>query len=125
MLLKLLDDGAPMAVLNVDSTEELEAALTRVQAEQGTRFLEDAQPQIHLWHNEAWWNLSDDIAQFHVWSVETGRASLNETRAWADDPFSRSDLLFEAARQMKKLLEAADGISKESEERLDTKIFMK
>ena len=63
--------------------------------------------QVHLWYNQAWWNLSDDLSQFFAWIIEAGMATFDETRAFAAAPLSRPDWLFEAARQMKNLLAVA------------------
>ena len=99
-----MDGGDELAVLEVDSAEALAEALSHIQSEGGDRLQTAASLQVHIWHNHAWWNLSDDLSQFFAWIIEAGTATFEETRAVAAAPFSRPDWLFEAARQMEKLL---------------------
>ncbi len=107
MLLRLMDGGAELAVLEADSAEALAEVLSHIQSEYGDRLHTAASLQVHLWHNQAWWNLSDDLSQFFAWNIEAGTATVDETRAFAAAPFSRPDWLFEAARQMTTLLVVA------------------
>ena len=102
-----MDGGDELAVVEVDSAEALAEALSRIQSEYGDRLHTATALQVHLWYNRAWWNLSDDLSQFFAWLIEASAATIDETRAFAAAPFSRPDWLFEAARQMKKLLVAA------------------
>lgn len=107
MRLRLMDGTTELAVLEVDSAEALAEALSHIQSEYGGRLETTASLQVHLWHNQAWWSLSDDLSQFFAWIMEVGTATFDETRAFVAAPLSRPDWLFEAARQMKKLLEVA------------------
>ena len=102
-----MDGDAKLAVLEVDSAEALAEVLCHVQSECGERLQTAASLQVHIWYNQAWWNLSDDLSQFFAWIIEAGTATFDETRAFAAAPLSRPDWLFEAARQMKKLLVVA------------------
>ena len=67
--------------------------------------------QIHLWHNDAWWNLTDDLGPFLHWIVETQGVEMDEARRFASAPLLRPDWLFEAACQMQRLLDAAESHS--------------
>ncbi len=107
MRLRLMDGGAELAVLEVDSAEALAEVLSHIQSEYGDRLHTAASLQVHLWHNQAWWNLSDDLSQFFAWNIEAGTATFDETRAFVVAPLSHPEWLFEAARQMKKLLVVA------------------
>ncbi len=110
MRLRLMDGSTEVAVLEITSAEELAEVLTHVQDEVRDRLLATEPLQIHVWHNDAWWNLSDDLSQFFAWIIEAGAGTLDETRAFAAAPLSRSDWLFEAAQQMKKLLDVASEV---------------
>ncbi len=107
MRLRLMDGTTELAFLEVDSAEALAEALSHIQSECGGRLETAASLQVHLWHNQAWWNLSDDLSQFFAWMIEAGTATVDETRAFAAAPLSRPEWLFEAARQMQKLLVVA------------------
>ena len=107
MRLRLMDGRTEVAVLDVASAEELAEMLPCVRDGLGDRLLRQKPVQVHVQHRQAWWNLSDDLSQFFAWIIETGVGSLDETRAFAAAPLSRPDWLFEAARQMKKLLDVA------------------
>ena len=102
-----MDGRTEVAVLDIASAEDLAEVLPCVQDNVGDRLLVAVPLQVHVWHRHAWWNLSDDLSQFFAWIIETGAGTLDETRAFAAAPLSRSDWLFEAARQMKKLLDVA------------------
>ena len=104
MRLRLMDGCTELAVVAVDSAEALAEVLCHIRSEHGERVQAAASLQVHLWYDQAWWNLSDDLSQFFVWSIEAGTATFDETRAFAAAPLSRPDWLFEAARQMEKLL---------------------
>ena len=104
-----MNGSTEVAVLEITSAEELAEVLPCVQNEVRDRLLATEPLQIHVWHNDAWWNLSDDLSQFFAWIIETKAGTLDETRAFAAAPLSRSDWLFEAARQMKKLLDVVTG----------------
>ena len=108
MRLRLMDDGVEMAVLEIASAEELRDILTHAE---GERLRAVRHLHVHLWHDYAWWNLSDDLSQFFTWVIETGIGTLEETRAFAAAPLSRPDWLFEAALQMKKLLDIVTDVS--------------
>ncbi len=110
MRLRFMDGNTEVAVSEIGSQEELTRVLTYVQDNVGDRLHAAEALQVHVWHNKAWWNLSDDLSQFFAWTIETGAGSLDETRAFAADPLSRPDWLFEAARQMQKLLDIASDI---------------
>ncbi|MCH7567299.1 MAG: hypothetical protein IH787_06550 [Nitrospirae bacterium] len=107
MRLRLMDGSAELAVIEVDSAEALAEVLSHIQSEYGGRLETTASLQVHLWHNQAWWSLSDDLSQFFAWIMEVGTATFDETRAFVAAPLTRPDWLFEAARQMKKLLVVA------------------
>ena len=107
MRLRLMDGTTELAVLEVESAEALASALSHIQSEYGGRLETAASLQVHLWHNQAWWNLSDDLSQFFAWMIEAGTATVDETRAFAAAPLNRPEWLFEAARQMQKLLVVA------------------
>ncbi len=107
MRLRLLDGSTEVAVLDVVSAEELAKVLSGIQDDVEDRLLVAVPLRVHVWHLGAWWNLSDDLSQFFAWIMETGAGTLDETRAFAAAPLSRSDWLFEAAGQMKKLLDVA------------------
>jgi len=102
-----MDGSTEVAVCEIGSSEELTKVLTHVQDDVGARLQAADALQVHLWYNNAWWNLSDDLSQFFAWIIETGAGTLDETRIFAAAPLSRPDWLFEAAQQMKKLLEVA------------------
>jgi len=110
MRLRLMNGSTEVAVLEITSAEELAEVLPCVQNEVRDRLLATEPLQIHVWHNDAWWNLSDDLSQFFAWIIETRAGTLDETRAFAAAPLSRSDWLFEAAQQMKKLLDVASEV---------------
>ena len=111
MRLRFMDGSTEVAVLEIASSEELtQVLLAYMQDDVGGRLRSAEALQVHLWHNKAWWNLSDDLSQFFAWIIETGAGSLDETRVFAAAPLSRPDWLFEAARQMKKLLDVAADI---------------
>ena len=110
MRLRFMDGSTEVAVSEIGSVEELARVLSYVRGEVGDRLHAAGALQVHVWHNDAWWNLSDDLSQFFAWIIETGAGSLDETRAFAADPLSRPGWLFEAARQMQKLLEVASAI---------------
>jgi hypothetical protein len=102
-----MDGDAEVAVLEVRSAKELTEALVHVQDNDRDRLYAAKHLQFHVWHDAAWWNLSDDLSQFFAWIIETRAGTLDETRAFAEAPLSRSDWLYEAAWQMKKLLAVA------------------
>ena len=105
MRLRLMDGATELAVLEVESAEALSSALFHIESE--GRLETATSLQVHLWHNQAWWSLSDDLSQFFAWIMEVGTATFDETRAFVAAPLTRPDWLFEAARQMKKLLVVA------------------
>ncbi len=102
-----MDGRTELAVLEVESAEALASALFHIESECEGRIESAASLQVHLWHNQAWWNLSDDLSQFFAWIIEAGRATFDETCAFVAAPLTRPDWLFEAAGQMKKLLVVA------------------
>ncbi len=107
MRLRLMDGSAELVVIEVDSAEALAEVLSHIQSECEDRLHTAASLQVHIWYNQAWWNLSDDLSQFFTWIIEAGTATVDETRAFAAAPLSRPAWLFEAARQMQKLLVVA------------------
>lgn len=102
-----MDGGVRLAVLEGDSVEALAEELARTQREYGDRLQKAVSLQVHLWHTQAWWSLSDDLSQFCTWIIDARMASFDETCVFVAAPLSRPEWLFEAARQMKQLLEAA------------------
>ena len=102
-----MDGSTEVALVDVTSAEALAEVLPHIQDKARDWRLVVSPLQVHVWHRHAWWNLSDDLSQFFVWIIETGTGTLDETRAFAAAPLSRPDWLFEAARQMKKLLDVA------------------
>ncbi|MFQ5571643.1 MAG: hypothetical protein ACE5G0_18335 [Rhodothermales bacterium] len=114
MRIRLIDGGRELAVLEVRSADELSTKLTRDTLRK--RVFSAEQLQVHLWHSGAWWNLSEDLSEFFSWIIETGEASFDETRQFAKAPLSRSDWLYEAARQMQTLLTVA---SQATEDRME------
>ncbi len=107
MRLRLMDASDELAVIELDSAEALAEVLSHIQSEYGERLQTAASLQVHMWYNQAWWNLSDDLSQFFTWIIEAGTATVDETRAFAAAPLSRPEWLFEAARQMQKMLVVA------------------
>ena len=107
MRLRLMDGSDELAVIELDSAEALAEVLSHIQSEYGDRLQTAASLQVHMWYNQAWWNLSDDLSQFFTWIIEAGTATVDETRAFAAAPLSRPEWLFEAARQMQKMLVVA------------------
>ena len=107
MLLRLMDGSAELAEIEADSAEALAEVLSHIQSESGDRLQTAASLQVPMWYNQAWWTLSDDLSQFFTWIFEAGTATVDETRAFAAAPLSRPEWLFEAARQMQKLLVVA------------------
>ena len=110
MRLRFMDGSTEVAVSEIGSVEELTRVLSYVKDNVGDRLHAAEALQVHVWHNGAWWNLSDDLSQFFAWIIETGAGTLEETRAFAAAPLSRPDWLFEAARQMQKLLDIASDV---------------
>lgn len=110
MRLRFVDSGTEVAVSEIASSEELAEVLTSMHNNVGDRLRAAEALQVHVWYNQAWWNLSDDLSQFFAWIIETGAGSLDETRAFAAAPLSRPDWLFEAARQMQNLLDIASDV---------------
>ncbi len=111
-----MDGRTEVAVLDVMSAVELAEVLPCIQDDVGDRLLVAAPLQVHVWHRNAWWNLSDDLSQFFAWIIETGTGTHDETRAFAAAPLSRPDWLFEAARQMKKLLDVATEVQSDEQQ---------
>ncbi len=107
MQLRLADGPAALAVFEARTEEEFAERLVRIQRTLKDQLQTTARLEVHLWHNDAWWNLSDDLAQFFAWGLETGRATPDETRRFVGAPLSRLDWLYRAARQMQRLLDAA------------------
>ena len=103
MRLRLTCGYLEAEILDVSSQEDLAEVLARRSTAASL-----LPSQIHLWHNEAWWNLTDDLAPFLHWIIETQDVDLDEARRFAEDPLDRPDWLFEAARQMQRLLDAAE-----------------
>lgn len=107
MRLRLLSGNANMAELSIGSAAELRESLTALPGFSEAQSDPIEHLQVHLWHNHAWWSLSDDLEQFFAWIIETKAATVAETRLFSANPLSRPDWLFEAAQQMKILLEVA------------------
>ena len=107
MRLRLMSGNATVAELNIGSASELRESLAVLQ-DLSEEQLDCAGPlQVHLWHNNAWWSLSDDLAHFFAWIIETKAAPVAEARLFSANPLSRPDWLYEAAQQMKVLLDVA------------------
>ena len=107
MRLRLMEGSTEVAVVEIASAEELKEGLALIRELVGNWLFSTPHLRVHLWHDAAWWNLSDDLSQFSTWIIETGAGTLEETRAFTTAPLSRPDWLFEAAWQMKTLLEVA------------------
>ena len=107
MRLRLMEGRTEVAVLEIASAEELNEELVLIRELVGDWLFTTPHLRVHLWHDAAWWNLSDDLSQFFTWIIETGAGTPEETRAFTSAPLSRPDWLFEAAWQMKTLLEVA------------------
>ena len=103
MRLRLTCGFLEAEILDVASQEALAEALAR-----RTRADSVLPSQIHLWHNEAWWNLTDDLEPFLHWIIATQGVKVLDARRFAEAPLHRPDWLFEAARQMQRLLDAAE-----------------
>lgn len=104
MRLRVTDGNTVRAVLDVETAQDLDRHLAQLSATLPAQRLE-----VHLWHGNAWWNLSDDLAQYAAWRVGPGRPTEAEARRFAGAPLSRPDWLYDAACQMQRLLDAALG----------------
>ena len=113
MRLRLMEGSKEVAVLEVASVEALRNHLGHVRERVGDPLFTSREVRVHLWHDAAWWSLSDDLSQFFTWIIETGAGTLEEARAFTAAPLSRAAWLFEAAWQMKKLLEIATDMQPE------------
>lgn len=107
MRLRLIDGNKEVAVLEVASVEALRNQLVHVRERVGDQLFTSQDVRVHLWHDAGWWSLSDDLSQFFTWIIETGVGTLDEARTFTTAPLSRAAWLYEAAWQMKKLLEIA------------------
>lgn len=105
MRLRLTSGYLDAEIIDVSSQEELARALAR-----RTTASPLLPSQIHLWHNNAWWNLTDDLAPFLNWIIETQGVDVAEARRFGEAPLQRPDWLFEAACQMQRLLDATEAL---------------
>lgn len=65
---------------------------------------------VHLWHSDAWWNLTSDLSQFATWLVEAKQMSPEDVAHFEAKPWQMPELLWEAACQLQRLLDAATGM---------------
>lgn len=104
MRLRVIEGETVWAVFDVENAQDLERHLAQLTATWAAK-----RPEVHLWYGNAWWNLSDDLAQYAAWGIGLGRPTDTEARRFAGAPLSRPDWLYDAARQMQRLLDAALG----------------
>lgn len=106
MRLRFMAGRSEIASLEVASAQELAEKLTHVFPDLEHAPQSVTGVEVHLRHKNAWWNLTNDLAEFNAWIVEARGASLEATRQFAKAPLSRPDWLFEAAVQLGRLLDA-------------------
>ncbi len=105
--LRLADGPIELADVEAHSAAELAERFAGLQRAAQERLLATSRLAVYLWHGGAWWNLSDDLAHAVAWHGGAVRATPDEIQRFAGAPLSRFDWLYEAARQMQRLLEAA------------------
>lgn len=100
--LALKNAGATPTVLPAHSPEAFAKAYRAARAT-----APDHPPSALLvWHHEAWWDVSANLPAFWRWLVDTGRATPQRSKEYARDPWEHPELLFEASRQLVRLVEA-------------------
>lgn len=107
MRFRLTDGHSELDVIEANSAEDLAMRLALVNSKKLNGRGLSTHVQVHLWHSKAWWNLSDDLSQFCLWLTESERATREETLMFAQAPLGHPAWLFEAAVQMRKLLDIA------------------
>ncbi|MDX1546186.1 MAG: hypothetical protein R3247_04325 [Rhodothermales bacterium] len=97
----------PQALLiDAETAAEMASALDeRLAAVQSPRRRNAA--KVHLWHGDAWWNLTDDLTHFADWLQAMPGTDPAEVHRFTEAPLERPDWLFLAAAQMRRLLDAA------------------
>lgn len=93
-------------LIDAETADELTTALDELlTAVQSPRRRDAA--TLHLWHGDAWWNLTDDLTHFADWLQAMPGTDPVAVRHFVEAPLDRPDWLFLAAAQMRRLLDAA------------------